>query len=61
MTGTSGSLYPARAGHREVLDESGRWVLPVEKENGPNSITLSLPVMRAAKEVTSPPRCSIPK
>lgn len=49
--GHIGSLYPVRAGHDEVLDASGRWVLPVQKENGPSSITLSLPVMRSAKEV----------
>jgi 6-phosphogluconolactonase len=45
--GHVGSLYPGRD---EVLDASGRWVLPVEKKQ-PGSITLSLPVMAAAKEV----------
>ena len=46
--GHVGSLYPGR---EEVLDASGRWVLPVQKESGPGSITLSLPVMNAAKKV----------
>ena len=45
--GHVGSLYPAR---EEVLDTSGRWVLPVEMKQ-PGSITLSLPVMQASKEV----------
>merc|ERR1719387_2895049 len=45
--GHVGSLYPGR---EEVLDCSGRWVLPVEMKV-PGSITLSLPVMAAAKEV----------
>ena len=45
--GHVGSLYPGRA---EVLDASGGWVLPVEMKT-PGSITLSLPVMAAAKEV----------
>ena len=45
--GHVGSLYPGR---EEVLDASGRWVLPVEMKT-PGSITLSLPVMAAAKEV----------
>jgi len=45
--GHVGSLYPAR---QEVEDASGRWVLPVEMKV-PGSITLSLPVMAAAKEV----------
>ena len=42
-----GSLYPGRD---EVADATGRWVLPVEMKV-PGSITLSLPVMAAAKEV----------
>ena len=46
--GHVGSLYPGR---EEVLDASGRWVLPVQKASGPGSITLSLPVMSAAKQV----------
>ena len=45
--GHVGSLYPGRD---EVLDASGRWVLPVEMKV-PGSITLSLPVMANAKEV----------
>lgn len=45
--GHVGSLYPGR---EEVLDTSGKWVLPVEMKV-PGSITLSLPVMTAAKEV----------
>jgi len=45
--GHVGSLYPGRS---EVLDESGRWVLPVEMKT-PGSITLSLPVMAGAREV----------
>jgi len=45
--GHVGSLYPGRD---EVLDTSGRWVLPVEMKQ-PGSITLSLPVMAGAKEV----------
>jgi len=45
--GHVGSLYPSRG---EVEDTSGRWVLPVEMKV-PGSITLSLPVMAAAKEV----------
>jgi 6-phosphogluconolactonase len=45
--GHVGSLYPGR---EEVLDASGRWVLPVQKATLP-SITLSLTVMTAAKQV----------
>lgn len=45
--GHVGSLYPGRD---EVADTSGKWVLPVEMKV-PGSITLSLPVMAAAKEV----------
>mmetsp|Transcript_5448 Transcript_5448/g.18083 ORF Transcript_5448/g.18083 Transcript_5448/m.18083 type:complete len:338 (+) Transcript_5448:62-1075(+) len=45
--GHVGSLYPGRD---EVADATGRWVLPVEMKV-PGSITLSLPVMAAAKEV----------
>ena len=46
--GHIGSLYPGR---EEVLvDATGPWVLPVEMKNPP-SITLSLPVMAAAKQV----------
>ena len=45
--GHVGSLYPGRD---EVLDVSGRWVLPVDMKV-PGSITLSLPVMANAKEV----------
>lgn len=45
--GHIGSLYPGR---EEVLDTSGRWVLPVEMKV-PGSITLSLPVMAAAERV----------
>ena len=45
--GHVGSLYPGR---EEVLDTSGKWVLPVEMKV-PGSITLSLPVMANAKEV----------
>jgi len=45
--GHVGSLYPGR---EEVSDSSGSWVLPVEMKQ-PGSITLSLPVMAAAKEV----------
>ena len=45
--GHVGSLYPNRD---EVLDASGAWVLPVEMKT-PGSITLSLPLMRASKEV----------
>lgn len=45
--GHVGSLYPGRG---EVLDASGAWVLPVEMKV-PGSITLSLPVMAAAKQV----------
>jgi 6-phosphogluconolactonase/glucosamine-6-phosphate isomerase/deaminase len=45
--GHVGSLYPNRD---EVSDTSGRWVLPVEMKQ-PGSITLSLPVMQASKEV----------
>jgi len=45
--GHIGSLYPGR---EEVLDESGRWVLPVEMKQ-PGSITLSLPVISGAREV----------
>jgi len=44
--GHVGSLYPGRD---EVLDASGAWVLPVEAKT-PGSITMSLPVMAAAKE-----------
>jgi len=44
--GHVGSLYPGR---NEVL-ATGAWVLPVEMKT-PGSITLSLPVMAAAKEV----------
>jgi len=43
--GHVGSLYPGR---EEVLDTSGKWVLPVEMKT-PGSITLSLPVMAKAK------------
>jgi 6-phosphogluconolactonase len=46
--GHVGSLYPGR---EELLDASGRWVLPVQKASGPGSITLSLQVMTAAKQV----------
>ena len=45
--GHIGSLYPGRS---EVLDASGAWVLPVEMKQ-PGSITLTLPVMAAAREV----------
>ena len=45
--GHVGSLYPSR---EEVLDKSGKWVLPVEMKQ-PGSITLSLDVMASAKEV----------
>lgn len=45
--GHVGSLYPGRD---EVLDASGKWVLPVEMKV-PGSITLSLPVMAGAAEV----------
>jgi len=45
--GHVGSLYPGRD---EVTDASGRWVLPVEMKT-PGSITLSLGLMAAAKEV----------
>ena len=45
--GHVGSLYPDRL---EVLDTSGRWVLPVTMKT-PGSITLSLPVMAAAERV----------
>jgi len=45
--GHVGSLYPLRD---EVLDASGKWVLPVEMKQ-PGSITLSLGVMANAKEV----------
>lgn len=45
--GHVGSLYPDRD---EVMDDSGRWVLPVEMKT-PGSITLSLPLMAASKEV----------
>lgn len=45
--GHVGSLYPNRD---EVLDTSGKWVLPVEMKQ-PGSITLSLPVMAAAARV----------
>lgn len=45
--GHVGSLYPGQAA---VDDTSGAWVLPVESKT-PGSITLSLPVMQAAKEV----------
>ena len=45
--GHVGSLYPGRD---EVLDVSGRWVLPVEMKV-PGSITLSLPVMTAARRM----------
>lgn len=45
--GHIGSLYPSRP---EVLDTSGDWVLPVDMKSPP-SITLSLPVMTAAKQV----------
>ena len=38
----------------EVLDASGKWVLPVEMKQ-PGSITLSMPVMANAKEVVSSP------
>ena len=44
--GHVGSLYPGRA---EVLEEE-KWVLPVDMKK-PGSITLSLPVMAAAKKV----------
>ena len=44
--GHIGSLYPNRD---EVLDDYA-WVLPVEMKD-PGSITLSLPVISAAKEV----------
>ncbi len=44
--GHVGSLYPGRS---EVLEEAA-WVLPVEMKQ-PGSITLSLPVMSAAKNV----------
>ena len=46
--GHVGSLYPGRS---EALDTSGALVLPVQKGSGPGSITLSLPVMSAAKSV----------
>ena len=42
-----GSLYP---GKKAIVDDSDAWVLPVDAKT-PGSITLSLPVMRAAKEV----------
>ena len=45
--GHIGSLYPDRP---EVLDTTGRWVLPVSKKS-PGSITLSLPLMLAARQV----------
>lgn len=45
--GHVGSLYPGRD---EVCDTTDRWVLPVQMKE-PGSITLSLPVMAAAKEV----------
>lgn len=45
--GHVGSLYP---GQPAVDDESGSWVLPVDSKS-PGSITLSLGLMRAAKEV----------
>lgn len=44
--GHIGSLYP----DREEVTETGPWVLPVDMKT-PGSITLSLPVMTAAKEV----------
>lgn len=45
--GHVGSLYPGQAA---VEDESGSWVLPVAAKS-PGSITLSLQLMKAAKEV----------
>jgi hypothetical protein len=45
--GHVGSLYPG--GH--ALDASPAWVLPVLKARGPASITLSLPVINAARSV----------
>ena len=44
--GHVGSLYPGR---EEVLDDYA-WVLPVDMKQ-PGSISFSLPVMRAAREV----------
>jgi len=44
--GHVGSLYP----NREDVTKTGPWVLPVDMKT-PGSITLSLPVMTAAKEV----------
>jgi len=44
--GHVGSLYP----NRDEVTKTGSWVLPVDMKQ-PGSITLSLPVMTAAKEV----------
>jgi 6-phosphogluconolactonase len=46
--GHVGSLYPGRG---EVHVATGAQVLPVQKGSGPGSITLSLPVMNAARKV----------
>ena len=45
--GHIGSLYPDRDEVMRV--DTGDWVLPVAKEEGPHSVTLSLHVMNAAR------------
>ncbi|CAJ1429649.1 unnamed protein product [Effrenium voratum] len=47
--GHFGSLYPGR---KEIADESGRWVLPVDMKSPP-SITLSPGVMLASKSMVA--------
>lgn len=46
--GHVGSLYPGRS---EIDYAGDSWVVPVDKGKGPASISLSLPVMSAAREV----------
>lgn len=49
--GHIGSLYPATANNKEILEESYTfWCLPIDK-NSPPSITFSLPVMNAARDI----------
>lgn len=45
--GHFGSLYPGR---KEILDQSGKWVLPVDKKSPP-SITLTPAVVQASKVI----------
>jgi hypothetical protein len=56
--GHIGSLYPGR---QEVHATGPALVLPVQKGSGPGSITLSLPVMNAARKARRTLRAQNPE